>query len=197
MCKFIIGVFKPDSNLRLVNDCATQFDFAFVPIQNMLIRDMWKGCTAAKLTRDCCDCRSWLGEGRSHRLKSDHQSALSEEIAKRKKRGWNDHKIARWKNEKEKHDVALGEKQANNSIEELTRWKNFISAVTDEGGLPCVGLIIHDFIGSIDEESFSLLRVETLSRSAISTETLAKLQFDVLYVIGNDVSKFVDKQLPC
>ena len=101
-----------------------------------------------RVTRGHCDCSTMLGSLHARQPKE-------RDIAKLRRKGWSDTKIQRWLQSKEHGVRAPATPQG-----ELTRdeWMAFLRDALDEGSVPYLGLMMHWYRRSPEDEQIHVAR---------------------------------------
>lgn len=123
-----------------------------------------------------CDCGSWLGRWREPEPPPDREPQLQAEAERLRRKGWGEHKVERWLEQKrlEKPDYPP---PCEGVPDEIHRWLRLLEGLL--GDFPWVGLYLHEFG---NDDRLLLHGTRTLRLKDVSAETLLHLEEDVLYL---------------
>lgn len=132
------------------------------------------------ITGRTCDCASVLGRWQPPEALPDRTAHLEQEAQRLRRKGWGEHKVARWLEEKRNEKPEHAPPQ-DGVPEEAWRWLRILGRLVEE--MPWVGLYLHQFTGSDRDEGFPVRDRRELRARRLDAEALLHLEEDVLYLI--------------
>ena len=157
-----------------------RYNMSFEPVANDHVRSQLPPRTLyCRATRDFCDCGTLLGSGRNDPSISEN-AREQRHIERLRKKGWSEAKISRWQSQKSLSAVNQDRSDQN----ETSRWTNFLLEVLTNQYANRIGLIIHDYSGSLKSEKFSVKRLDKISAHALTQDFFKQMEADVLYEIS-------------
>ena len=114
------------------------------------------------------DCGTELG-----RLAGAEMAEQQRKVRRLEKKGWSKAKIDRW--------VADRSKSINRK--EVVAWVDFLTTALSSGAADSVGLMLHFYSGSVDDETFDFGR-QQVPVADIDADFLLGMEEDCLYVFG-------------
>lgn len=190
MCYFITGLLGPGVDAAKVRQIAAPFRIQWSSIDNPAIRKQLRlGETYYYTTWGMCDCGTTVG---SRNTDSHRPRNYSRKVAKLLKQGWSEAKIARWMSDQEavaarqeREKAERGSVQGANNQE----WTAFVQEVLSEQVATSIGILLHFYSHSVDDEPFGELKTLTIPCGQLSPETFANVQEDVIYRFTSSTTK--------
>ncbi len=165
MCLFITVLLPKKAQTSKIGELAKKHHFGWYNLRNQITKqldgDYFYFCT----TSGMCDCETQLGS--TCRISPDQNSEI--EIARFKRKGWNDTKIARWIKQKS----AIKNKSIQN-LDEIQKWMEFITEIMEKRLTSKIGILIHMYSKSVNDEIFTLS--ESCNESELTAEYLLNLE---------------------
>ncbi|MBX9721691.1 MAG: hypothetical protein K2X81_09875 [Candidatus Obscuribacterales bacterium] len=183
MCRFITAVVPADADLQASTPLLDKYDMSFKEVKTSFVGAQLESDRYVRATRSACDCDSVLGSASPQREAEQTTIPHSTNIEKLRKKGWSQHKIERWLSEKSGSLDRRQQQDKSKHDAELTQWCEFISALLLSGFTKRLGLLLHMYKGSIDDERIRIKRIEHLSLSEQLDNELLSMDEDVLYII--------------
>ena len=148
MCLFITVLLPKKAQTSKIGELAKKHHFGWYNLSNQITKqldgDYFYFCT----TSGMCDCDTQLGT----KCKSSSSQNPELEIARLKRKGWNDVKIARWIEQKS----AIKNESVSNH-DEIQKWTGFITEILEKRLTNTIGVLIHQYSKSVNDENFTLL----------------------------------------
>jgi len=100
-----------------------------------------------------------------------------------KKSGWSDAKVARWLAEKSAAAARRQQEQSRGAghTPEVDSWIGFLSSALASKATGQVGVLIHEYSGSVQGERIRIKRREPVRVADVTPERLWTMEMDVLY----------------
>jgi hypothetical protein len=151
MCLFITGVLAKTADTPSFRAIVEAHNLAFDTIHNPHIDSQLEPTERyVRVTRGHCDCSTMLGSLHAWQPKE-------RDIAKLRRKGWSDTKIQRWLQSKEHGVRAPATPQGELTSDE---WMAFLQDALDEGSVPYLGLMMHWYRRSPEDEQIHVARRE-------------------------------------
>lgn len=131
------------------------------------------------MTGRSCDCGSWLGRWRDPEPPPDREPQLQAEAERLRRRGWGEHKVQRWL-EQRRLEKPGSPPPRDGVPDEIQRWLRLLATLVRH--FPWVGLYLHEFQGGPTEERFPVRHRRELRMKEVDADTLLHLEEDVLYL---------------
>ncbi len=131
-----------------------------------------------------CDCGTPIGSASEGNSLGKDRTAT--QTAKLRKKGWGPAKIEKWVENKERADsksVRVAEANAQANALAASEWVQRIGMAVNSGA-EYVGLCLHWYRGSIDDEPIELEERVHLDMATVQPEDLTRFKEDVLYVFS-------------
>jgi hypothetical protein len=191
MCLFITLVFPSETDLDEVRSVVSDklrraLILALMPIENPTLRRQLQATDICVLRGGGgigCDCGTALGARR--RSAAEHEqdngsvkTSIARKAEKLRRAGWSGAKVEKWLEQKES---TAGKHSKPNEEPSIEHWATFLARVLDSGAARRVGLLLHWYNGSLDDEDIVLARKEMHNRKEITAEFLSDIEEDVLY----------------
>lgn len=171
MCLFIILIL-PTQDTVAVQTVMQRHGRAATPVDNPSIRKVLRdGERQYVSTRGHCDCGTVLATFRERHGTVDQM--IAKEADRLRRKGWSETKIARALEDRRRADA----KPRRGGSDSLELWDTVLGNLKDDLKLPYAGLIIRDYAGAIETESFTAFRRD-VSADMSWHEALASLQQD-------------------
>ncbi|MAG59048.1 MAG: hypothetical protein CMJ83_22395 [Planctomycetes bacterium] len=183
MCLFITATLSSDANLDALRPLITQHQLEFAPLDNPHVREQLEPGEGYFHASGChCDCESTLGSHPSSREPVDR------EVRRHlRRKGWSEAKIQRWLDQQKAiaaRNERVARQQGGRPTPSLRQWEEALRALIDSGHTSHVGLLLHDFQGSLSAEVITVLARESIPVEELSAQYLLGLRKDVLYRFG-------------
>jgi hypothetical protein len=173
MCQYINIVLPIGVQLDELKPILTKHGLGCHPFLNdSVLRQITKGGQLVNTTVKQCDCGSVIASA-SHPSSGDVQP---NDIERLKRKGWSGTKINNWIKSKTKTNT-----QAHERDRERDQWTKFLEEVLLVKKIAQVGLYVHWYEHSIEDEEIVLNCRERVSIASLNEDTLGKLQYDRLY----------------
>lgn len=147
MCLFITVLLPRKAQISKIGELAKKHHFGWYNLSNQITKqldgDYFYFCT----TSGMCDCGTLLGS----KCRISSGKNLEIEVARLKHKGWSDTKIARWVEQKS----AIKNKSINN-LDEVQKWMEFITEILEKRFTTTIGILIHMYSKSVNDEDFTL-----------------------------------------
>jgi hypothetical protein len=179
MCTFLIAIVPADAKLDRLEKELEAHRLAYRAFHDDRFQpELSPGEIAFYTTRGHCDCGTELGSGTS--MPSDH---VASEEAKRRKKGWSEAKIARWRDEQElqrekrsrrRNDDGQGEA-------ELIRWLGFLQTILVQGISNRIVVFIQTHSLKPPNTPFSVLSRVRVRRAEMTPDFLRHMTAHTLY----------------
>ena len=170
VCHFITAILPKYANIQQLELLATKHGMRLSPQVNLSISQQIKPDELPFLTTaGHCDCGTSLG--------SDHQQSfdIARESEKLRKKGWSESKILRSLGQKERGLLKSQEKlQAD-----AQRWQDFIVSAIRFRYTPYIGLLLHLYHGSLDEQ-FAITGSNITTLASMSHTSLTGMHENVI-----------------
>lgn len=183
MCRFITAAVPADIDLPAVKPLLDKYGMSFKEVRNSFVESQLEGDRYARVTGSVCDCDTVLGSV-SAQGEVQTKATVSGDIEKLKKKGWSQHKIERWLAEKSGATDRHQEADRSKSVAELAQWREFISVMLLDKSTNRLGLLIHMYSGSLEDEQIQIKRINRISLSEQFENSLLEMEEDVLYMLS-------------
>lgn len=171
MCHFITLI-VPTDNAALVRSVVDRHGRTAEPIDNPSIRKLLNDGECQYLTtRGHCDCGTVLAP-RGDTIHSLDEK-LAKEVARLRRKGWSETKIARATSGRRKTDVP----PHGGGSDSIELWNAVLSDLCRELKLPCAGLLVKLYTGEIATEAFSASR-RVVAKNTPWRDALASMKLD-------------------
>ncbi len=187
MCHFITCLVAPGVSLIELQPLCNKHGMLFGPIENSFVRAQIPPGHYVRATQSVCDCGTPLGSlSAKHNSKSlaEGENAHAASVAKLKKKGWSQAKIDRWLGEKETASERTSLQRANSSGADLKSWCEFILAYLKASEGEALGILLHWYHGSLDNEKISIQSIERIPLTEELEKNLLSMREDVLYLFS-------------
>lgn len=186
MCHFVTATLPSSADVDGVRRAARAAKLDWAPLDNpIVLRQLEPGTKYFLTTRGHCDCRTVLG---CMRYSREHRSGGPlDDVAKVKAKGWTSAKIERWLEERRKTSAKHERErqaEADARMHEAEEWLRFLRDVLGGGSSERLGLLLHDYRGSVDTDAVRFVR-ERIDLGGVKPEFLMRLKDDVLYEFEN------------
>jgi hypothetical protein len=172
MCHYINIVLPTDVKLDRVKSLLTKHGLGCRPFQNnFILQQIPKGGQLVNTTANQCDCGSVIASA-SHPSSRD---ILPNDIERLKRKGWSETKIKNWIENKTKTNT---QKERD---KERDQWTKFLEEAVMENKIGKVGLYIHWYDSTMEDEEIVFNSRERVSLTALKGDMLDKLSYDTLY----------------
>lgn len=187
MCHFITCLVAPGVSLLELQPLCSKYGMLFKPIDNPFVCAQLPPGQYVRATRSVCDCGTPLGSlvaKDNQKILAEGESAHAVAVAKLKKKGWSQAKIERWQAEKEAASERSSLQRANSSGADLNSWCQFIKGflVASEG--KALGILLHWYSGSLDDEKIHIKSIEHLPLTEELEKNLLSIGEDELYLFS-------------
>jgi hypothetical protein len=173
MCQYITIVVPIDVKLENIKPLITKHGLGCRPFQsNFILQQIPKGGQLVNTTASYCDCGSVIASASHPSTKEIKPS----DIERLKRKGWSETKIKNWNENKSKTNT-----QAKEHDKERLQWTTFLEEVIMEKSIGKVGLYIHWYEDSMENEEIVFISRERVSVIQLKGDTLDKLNYDTLY----------------
>ncbi|MBC8143159.1 MAG: hypothetical protein H7Y38_17165 [Armatimonadetes bacterium] len=169
MCIFIsvvVPATTPETELRTVMN---EFLMGCRPCDDPVLTDrLAVGERAFYTTKGHCSCGTLLASQRNPAVQQAKDAAqIATDEAKKRKAGWSETRIMRWRQEREA-DLDKREEQAEirgQGYGEIARFMDFVRAILNRGIAPCVGFYHRTYGGSDKYPPFTrrIVRIASMS----------------------------------
>lgn len=166
MCQFNLMVIKKESDPESLKSIMLENGFGYLAFENQSLTNQLGTDIQQILTTSLhCDCGSILGI-EHHALSND----LEKEKRKLRKKKWSEAKIERYLNNRLiEHTKKEYESELGNQAE-ANKWIKIISILVEQKGK--VGILFHQFGGSIGKEEIEILKINRVSIEFFNEELL-------------------------
>lgn len=179
VCHFITATLPRDVACESLDALARRFGRQFKPLANAAVAAQLPAGSAYFLTTLAhCDCGTVLGSARRQAQQAPDWPA---EEAKLLRRGWSQMKVARALEQRQEKEALKQEIDEHASRPRVEHLEDFIVAILQSGLTPELGLLLHFYVGKLDE-AFTILRHEQVRPHATLAQVLPAVEEDVLYV---------------
>ena len=181
MCHFVTMVLPPDADIESVQQVLGRYGRGFELLQNKHVGKLLKPREVYCLpTPKHCDCGTELG---SAPALSAGLADISRDIAKKRRKGWSETKIARWLEQKQDHQQAKKErsKELGGPGADLEDWLGIIRDLRADAGLAYLGIMLHWYTGPLSER-IDATRAE-FDHDDDMASGLRHIEEDVLYIV--------------
>lgn len=185
MCIYISAIVPNGVDVARIAGVAARYNKDFRPFTNVSIQSQLSSGESLFLTTiGHCDCDSALGSGR---LKRRDAIDPVDERSKLARKGWSGSKIERALSQR--IDKANAREQDENSelAKDLENWLGFLRAVLSSKDTPYIGLLFHNYSGSLETEEIIISDRMAIEAAGLNHETLADMDQDVIYRISASV----------
>ncbi len=177
MCLFITLI-APTDDVSAVRAVMDRHDREAARFDNPSIRKvLLPGEQQYLTTRGHCDCGTVLTQRND--TPGEVEAARAKEIARMRRKGWSDAKIAR---AMEDHNRAEARPRGS-EIDSLDLWNDALHDLGSSLKLPYVGLLVRQYSGALDTETFSALRKQ-LPKSTAWIDALGSLEEDEVTIFS-------------
>lgn len=179
MCNYILGAVPSNSDIDSFTEVCIRHGFYFDLVQNNHLTKKLDSKIFGRLTRDHCDCESWLGKEFDY----DHLPGknLTEELKKKyRRKGWSASKIERAVQDALKHSGLTEDEKAAG----VKPFRDLFNDVLLPGKIGRLGVLMHNYSGSIVDEDFEF-EVENMRLNNCNVPVLLNMRQDVFYDISN------------
>jgi hypothetical protein len=182
MCHYITATLPARADFKAAEAIFKCHGFGFAENDNPnLSSQLEKGDRQFLTAGKYCDCGTSLG---SYRV--DARPAVSKrELDQLRRKGWSEAKINRWLEEKaaaSEKDRRGARPELAGTDRELVRWFAMMDELFQSGAADRVGILLHDYSGSVASEKISLSATETHSLAESTPLVLGELAEDLLCV---------------
>jgi hypothetical protein len=169
MCHFIKLVLPAQADVEALRDIMKRHGRVLEPISEALVdRELPPG-DRAYLTTSQCDCGTGLANRRSKRREHDEDR----DLARRRRSGWSEAKILRWREQRGAAVARKAEAKAKSREHEVEEWRALLAELLN-AKVDHVGLLIHWVTDGIR-------RGPVLARESLTAENVGNLEENVLY----------------
>lgn len=183
MCRFITAILPNDAGIAGSAAVFRAHGRACdVYVNASLAAQIGSGESSCHTTVGHCDCGTPMGSTALADAASDGQDPDGVDAARLRRKGWSESKIARTLTQRNEAKARPRSPLRNGPQETgLDTWCALIHALLAQPGTACVGLLIHDYRGSIDGEAIILQGRETIRMQDVSEAALASMREDTIY----------------
>lgn len=164
MCLFITVLLPKKAQISKIGELAKKHHFGWYNLSNQITKqldgDYFYFCT----TSGMCDCDTQLGI----KCKSSSSQNPELEIARLKRKGWNETKINRWFEQK-----SAIKNVSTQNLDEIQKWMDFITDALEKRLTSKIGILIHMYSKSVSDEFFTLQ--ESCNQSLLTEDYLLSL----------------------
>jgi hypothetical protein len=164
VCLFITVLLPKKAQTSKIGELAKKHHFGWYNLSNQITKqldgDYFYFCT----TSGMCDCETLLGSKR--KISTVQNSEI--DIARFRRKGWNDTKIARWIEQK-----SAIKNESIQDFDEVQKWMEFITEILEKRLTNKIGILIHMYSKSVNDESFTL--GESYNQSSLTEDYLLNL----------------------
>src|SRR5262245_53542390 len=155
MCYFITLVVQGADEASIAS-VVTRHGRRATPISNPSVASMLQPGEVQFLTTvGHCDCATVL-IGRSTAQDTDR---LAKQVEKLAKKGWSHSKIERWLQDRETADFRAHTRRDAQRTDSVALWTSLIRDLFAMRSVRLVGLLLHNYSGDVDTETFETTRV--------------------------------------
>ncbi|TXH65277.1 MAG: hypothetical protein E6Q88_14105 [Lysobacteraceae bacterium] len=182
MCQFITAVMPADADAGALRKIFRAHGRAFGEYANpALMAQLPRGERCVWTTQGHCDCGTPLGAYPKEKVAAT-EHRRSERIARLRRRGWSEAKIAR---ALDQHDAAEARERIFRGQEppptSLAQWLALIEAALNTKATPWLGLLLNTYRGDVESEAIVLLGREVVGHGQHREQTLAAMRHGTLY----------------
>jgi hypothetical protein len=164
VCLFITVLLPKKAQTSKIGELAKKHHFGWYNLSNQITKqldgDYFYFCT----TSGMCDCETLLGSKR--KISTVQNSEI--DITRFRRKGWNDTKIARWIEQK-----SAIKNESIQDFDEVQKWMEFITEILEKRLTNKIGILIHMYSKSVNDESFTL--GESYNQSSLTEDYLLNL----------------------
>jgi hypothetical protein len=164
VCLFITVLLPKKAQTSKIGELAKKHHFGWYNLSNQITKqldgDYFYFCT----TSGMCDCETLLGS--KCKISTVQNSEI--DIARFRRKGWNDTKIARWIEQK-----SAIKNESIQDFDEVQKWMEFITEILEKRLTNKIGILIHMYSKSVNDESFTL--GESYNQSSLTEDYLLNL----------------------
>lgn len=182
MCHYITATLPARADFKAAEAIFKRHGFGFAANDNPnLSTQLEKGDRQFMTAGKYCDCGTSLGS-----FRVDARPAVSKrELDQLRRKGWSEAKINRWLEEKNaagEKDQRAARPELAETNRELVRWFAMMDELFQSGAADRVGVLLHDYSGSVASEKISLSATETHPLAESTPLVLGEMREDVHYV---------------
>lgn len=175
MCIYITMILPQGADLPAIQSLARAMGRELQPQPNAsLARQIAPGEAAYTITGRSCDCDTSLGYGKAREAKAFDRGKAAEKL---RARGWSAAKIARSLAEKADHLDSDRAQAVAVQLADVQRWQRLLEAILGDRHSPHVGLLLHMYRGTLDED----IVVRSRAPLDVSVDALLGLAQDAIH----------------
>ncbi len=172
MCHYIKLVLPAQAGVEALREVVKRHGRLLEPSSEPHVEQVLRPDERAYLTGGNCDCGTGLVTRPAER--GEHED--DREVAKLRRSGWSEAKIGRWREQRGADVTRKEESKARSRDHDAEEWRALVSDLLD-AKVDHVGLLVHWVTDEVR-------RGPVLPRSSVNTETMAKLEENVLYTFS-------------
>jgi hypothetical protein len=182
MCTFIIAVVPPDAQLELLKIELKAHRLGFRIFEEAaFLAQLPPDDVAFYTTYGFCDCGTELGSG--YYRDQQEQRQHEKEEAKRRRQGWSETKLARWRAEREAQQEKRRERDNEQGHGEMEcfRWVHFLNTILSRCIVSRIGVFVLDYSRKPSPPSFASMSQIRVRLSDITPDFLRYMKEHTLY----------------
>jgi hypothetical protein len=181
MCTFVTATLPARADMRSLEPIFQKYGFTIEPLDGAVaMRNIGTGEAYFRLASGyCCDA-SILG-GLSIDVQHNTAQAREKKLTELKKAGWGEARINRWLQETEKNSGASKEGDA----QQVKRWQEFIRDVLAQRLIDHLGLIVHDYDGSLMTADLPVGKPQRVLLKNLNKDIFENMKDGMLYRFVN------------
>lgn len=188
MCTFIIAVVPPDAQMESLKAELEAHRLGFRAFEEAEFQEQLPpGDTAFYTTYGFCDCGTELGSGNARDQQEQKQQAIeAKEEMKRRKKGWSEPKLARWRADRQAQQEKLRQQeieQGRGGLECL-RWVHLLDTVLSHRIASRISVFILNYNQTRPYPPFKTMAHVRVRQADIMPEYLRFMQEHTLYEFG-------------
>ncbi len=188
MCHFITAILSARTDIDRAEWVIRSQAFSFSVLGNRhLLCQLEEGAICFRPTKGMCDCGTALGS-LCHREKdaSGEEKRMNRQLRKLRRKGWSKTKIDRWLADKRKAREVKARIQNQYPVSAKS-WVDFVHNTLDSGCTQAIGLLLHWYRGSLEDEKIDLKRTERVDYACVDDNLLLNIEEDVLYMFSKEL----------
>ena len=177
MCRFVTAPLPATASVDVLDALARAHGRRFLSLFSPAVAGQLVSGEAYFLTTlGHCDCDEPLGARRTT------QEDWEEMARKLARKGWSAGKVARAVAQRRAQAEAADGVQRRRVDEGLARWLVFVDAVLSSGHADCLGLLLHFYGGTLEDEPVLIRERRRVGRNDDRAALLHGMEHDVLYL---------------
>ena len=187
MCIFITATLPPDASIEAVRAVFERHGRRLDEVENQnVLEQLPSGERYFCTTSGHCDCGTALGSTFAFAETSPRTDDISQKILKLRRKGWSEAKIQRWveqdrRNREQDQRARIARESYALESGEIVDWVALIREIMATGQSSSVGLLVHWYSTSPEQEAVDLRERVRLAADSITEEDLLRMRHDTVY----------------